>query len=78
MIGTQLERLKACATLGYDNVSVEADGTCWAGTEYDRTFIDDAIVDAEVQRVWADRETRKQELLARLGLTEAEAKLLLS
>lgn len=69
---------QACRNLGHLDVSIEEDGTCWSGTEHDRTFIDNALVDAEVERVLAERAAAKQALLDQLGITAEQARLLLS
>jgi len=73
-----IERLRACQSLGHSNVSVEADGTCWTGTEDNKTVIDSALVDAEVVRIEGEKQAAKQALLDRLGITADEARLLLS
>jgi len=42
---------QAAENLTTESVSIEPDGTCWTGTDNDRTYLDTAEVEAEVQRL---------------------------
>jgi hypothetical protein len=68
---------KACLSLGMvEPISIELDGTVWAGEDDSRVYADMEAVIAEVQRVESETQSAKQAILDRLGLTEDEAKVI--
>lgn len=70
---------QACHSLGYEEpISIEADGTVWLGVDPDREYLEMEPILAEVDRLQAEREQTKSDILDRLGLTVEEVKLLLS
>lgn len=66
---------KAAASIAGEPVSIEPDGSVWA--DADHRDIDVVAVQAEYERLLAEKDATRAALLARLGLTEAEATLLL-
>lgn len=70
---------EACYAIGLvEPISIEADGTVWLGVDPDREYPEMEPILAEVDRLQAEREQTKSDILDRLGLTMEEVKLLLS
>ena len=44
---------QAAENITSELVSIEPDGTCWTGTDPDRTYLDTALVQAEYERLEA-------------------------
>jgi len=42
---------QAAENITSELVSIEPDGTCWTGTDPDRTYLDTALVEAEYERL---------------------------
>ena len=73
--------VQAAVNIAGESVSVEPDGTCWTGTDPDRTYLDTALVQAEYERLEdaavtaeSDRQTALEaarDHAANLGFTEA-------
>jgi hypothetical protein len=65
---------QAAENIAGEPVSIEPDGSVWADS--DHRDIDEAAVQAEYERLIADRAAARAALLVRLGITEDEAALL--
>ena len=66
---------RALLALGYENASIEMDGTYWTGTDYERTYIDPKKVEKKMDELVAADEAARESAVAKLtalGLTDAE------
>ena len=67
-------QMQAAVNVAGEPVSIEPDGTIWADS--DGRIIDRSLVEAEYERLVAERAAARAALLSRLGITEDEAALL--
>jgi hypothetical protein len=65
---------QAAENIASEPVSIEPDGSVWADS--DHRDIDEAAVQAEYERLIAERAAARAALLERLGISEDEAVLL--
>ena len=65
---------QAAENIAGEPVSIESDGSVWADS--DHRDIDEAAVQAEYERLIAERAAARAALLERLGISEDEAVLL--
>ena len=72
---------KAALALGFDEpISIEADGKIWTGkddSQYNLTAAENAEVHSKAAELVAQVATNRTALLSKLGISEAEAQLLL-
>jgi hypothetical protein len=77
---TQLELHSAAEALGFDNVSVEPDGTIWLGSENDKTFLTESELETVKQKaiqLKGDKVKTREALLIKLNITPQELATLL-
>ena len=68
---------KAAIQLGHaEPISIEPDGTIWLGTDADRTYLTATqlkAVKTKAEQIATDKQTARQTVLDKLGLTADEA-----
>lgn len=66
---------RALVALGYDDASIEMDGTYWTGTDQERVYIDSKKVQKKMDELVAADDAARESAVAKLraiGLTDEE------